>query len=239
MMTRSIIKQTVAGVRHQFWETSAALQEPEAKAAVVEAASRRAAQWRDSMADRNDRSSGIDRERGPATQRVAGPERFTNVVAEFVDAARSAAESLLEEQKRQVADRVSGVAAALQSAANSLAHSQNALVARYVEQAAGQVEDISRMVRDRRWNEIAAETEDFARRRPTLFVVGAAAAGFLVGRLLWAATNGVRDRSGTTGLSSPSETTSDVTAAVSSSVGQVAGEVSGDQTLSSGTMETR
>jgi ElaB/YqjD/DUF883 family membrane-anchored ribosome-binding protein len=190
------------------------------------------------MADRNDGSSGIDGARGPAEQGVAGQERFTNVVAEFVDAARSAAESLLEEQKRQVADRVSGVAAALHSAANSLEDSQNTLIARYVEQAAAQVADVSRMVHDRRWNEIAAETEDFARRRPTLFVAGAVAAGFLVGRLLWAATNGERGRSDATGLS-PSETASDVSAAVSSSVGPVAGEVPGDRTLSSGTMETR
>ena len=190
------------------------------------------------MADRNDGSSGIDGARGPAEQGVAGPDRSTNVVAEFVDAARSAAESLLEEQKRQVADRVSGVAKALHSAANSLEDSQNTLIARYVEQAAAQVEDVSGMVRDRRWNEIAAETEDFARRRPTLFVAGAVAAGFLVGRLLWAATNGERGRSDATGLS-PSETASDVTAAVSSSVGPVAGEVPGDRKLSSGTMETR
>jgi ElaB/YqjD/DUF883 family membrane-anchored ribosome-binding protein len=198
------------------------------------------------MADRKGGSSGIDGTRGPAEQGAAGPERFTNVVVEFMDAARSAAESLLEEQKRQVADRVSGVAKALHSAANSLEDSQNTLIARYVEQAAAQVADVSRMVRDRRWNEIAAETEDFARRRPTLFVAGAVAAGLLVGRLLWAATdgergmstNGERGRSDVTGLS-PSETASDVTAAVSSSVGPVAGEVPGDRTLSSGIMEIR
>jgi len=70
-----------------------------------------------------------------------------------------------------------------------------------------------------------------------LFVAGAVAVGFLVGRLLWA-TTGERGRSDATGLS-PSETTSDVTAAVSSSEGPVAGEISGDRALSSGTMETR
>jgi ElaB/YqjD/DUF883 family membrane-anchored ribosome-binding protein len=191
------------------------------------------------MADRNDGSCGIGGEQRAVEKGDAGPESYTSVVAEFVDAAWSAAESLLEEQKRQVADRVSGIAEALHNAANSLEHSQNTLIARYVEQAAGQVADISRMARDRQWNEIAAETENFARRRPTLFVAGAVAVGFLVGRLLWAATNGERDQSGMTALSSPSATTNDVTAAVSSGVGPAAGEVAGNRTLSSGTMETR
>jgi len=190
------------------------------------------------MTDRNDGFSGIGGEQRGVGRGNVGPERPTNVVAEFADAARSAAESLLEEQKRQVADRLSGVGQALRSAVNSLEHSQNTLIARYLERAAGQVEDISRLVRDRRWNEIAAETEEFARRRPTLFVAGAVAVGFLVGRLLWATTDGERGKSDATGLS-PRETTSDVTAAVSSSEGPVAGEISGDRALSSGTMETR
>jgi hypothetical protein len=70
-------------------------------------------------------------------------------------------------------------------------------------------------------------------------VVGAAAAGFLVGRLLWAATNGERGRSSTTGISAPSETSSGVTAAVSSGVGLVVGEVSGDRAPTRGRMATR
>ena len=76
------------------------------------------------MADRNDASSSMITPTG-ATGRVhstADGEREYggSVVTEFLDAARSAAESLLEEQKRQVADRISGMARALQSAAQPL-----------------------------------------------------------------------------------------------------------------------
>ena len=76
------------------------------------------------MADRNDASSSMITPTG-ATGRVhstADGEREYggSVVTEFLDAARSAAESLLEEQKRQIADRISGIARALRSAAQPL-----------------------------------------------------------------------------------------------------------------------
>src|SRR5438132_1087151 len=81
------------------------------------------------MVDRNDGSSSVigqgeTAEPGPSKVYASG-ERAANVAAEFVDAARSAAESLLEEQKQQVAEKVSGIAEALHSAARSLDQSQN------------------------------------------------------------------------------------------------------------------
>jgi ElaB/YqjD/DUF883 family membrane-anchored ribosome-binding protein len=143
------------------------------------------------MADSTDSSSNMMGE-SRAAGRVystapTGGERAGSVVVEFLDAARSAAESLLEEQKRQVAERVSGVAEALRNAIGPLDRSQNAIIARVVEQAADHVESLTRAVRSRRWNELVADTEDFARRQPTLFVLGAVAAGFTIGRLLWTA----------------------------------------------------
>jgi len=55
-----------------------------------------------------------------------------SVLAEFADAAQLAAGSLVEEQKRQIADRVSGIAEALEGAAYSLDQSRNHAVGRYV-----------------------------------------------------------------------------------------------------------
>jgi ElaB/YqjD/DUF883 family membrane-anchored ribosome-binding protein len=181
------------------------------------------------MADQNDASSTIGR-----TADASG-ERETSVIAEFVDAARSAAESMLEEQRQQVAEKVSGIAEALRSAANSLEQSQNRALAGYVDQAADQVASIYRTVRERHWNEIVADTEDFARRQPTLFVLGAVATGFLVGRFLWA---GGRHRRGDA-EASRSETTRQVVAAVSSGSGTDAGEVVDHVAGSSGVMENR
>jgi ElaB/YqjD/DUF883 family membrane-anchored ribosome-binding protein len=191
------------------------------------------------MADTNDGAPGVIGERDAGGTVPAGTETSTNVIVEFMDAARSAAESLLEEQKRQVAARVSGIAEALRSAAHSLDASQNTIIARYVDRAAGQVEGISRTVRDRRWDEIAAETEAFARRQPALFVLGAAAAGFLVGRLVWAATGIQPERTGATQQSSPGETTRTVTAAVASGSATGSEEMAGYAAGSSGATETR
>jgi hypothetical protein len=181
------------------------------------------------MADQNDASSTMG---GIAD---ASGEHETSVFAEFVDAARLAAESMLEEQRQQVAEKVSGLAEALRSAANSLELSQNRALAGYVDQAAYQVESISRTVRERHWNEIVADTEDFARRQPTLFVLGAVATGFLVGRFLWA---GGRHRRGGA-EASRGETTRQVVAAVSSGSGTDAGEVVDHVVGSSGVMENR
>jgi len=171
------------------------------------------------MADRNQGSLGPISGEGAAPRvyaaEGAGGEPGGNVVGEFVDAARSAAESLLQEQKRQVAERVSGVAEALRNAGESLDRSQNRVIARYVQQAAEQVEGLSRTLRNRRWNELLADTEDLARRQPTLFVLGAVATGFVVGRLLWTSTHWTASSR----APSRAETTRAVTAAVSSGSG--------------------
>jgi ElaB/YqjD/DUF883 family membrane-anchored ribosome-binding protein len=149
-----------------------------------------------------------------------------SVVTEFLDAARSAAESLLEEQKRQIADRVSGIARALRSAAQPLDESQSHVIARYLEEGAAQVDSLSRTMRERHWGELVADTEDFARRQPRWFVLGAVATGFVLGRLLWTSTGGRRhDAARSSRSSEPART---VTAAVSSGSGTAAGELTGN-----------
>ena len=66
-------------------------------------------------------------------------------------------------------------------------------MARYADEAADWIEDFSRAVRERRWRDIVADTEDFARRRPALFALGAIAAGFLAGRMLSASPDRRQD----------------------------------------------
>jgi ElaB/YqjD/DUF883 family membrane-anchored ribosome-binding protein len=193
------------------------------------------------MADRDDASSSTITPTG-ATGRVhstADTERGDSgsVVTEFLEAARSAAESLLEEQKRQIADRVSGIARALRSAAQPLDESQSHVIARYLEEAAAQVNSLSRTMRERHWGELVADTEDFARRQPMWFVLGAAATGFVVGRLLWTSTG--ERRHGTAWSSRSSEPARTVTAAVSSGSGTAAGELTGSPRPIAGAVETR
>lgn len=193
------------------------------------------------MADRNDATSSMMTPSGAAGQvhSTTDAERGHggSVVTEFLDAARSAAESLLEEQKRQIAGRISGAAEALRSAAQPLDESQSRVIARYLEEGAAQVETLSRNMRERHWNELVADTEDFARRRPTLFVLGAIVAGFVVGRLLWTSAGGRRhDDARSSRSSAPART---VTAAISSATGTTAGELTGNPHPITGAVESR
>jgi ElaB/YqjD/DUF883 family membrane-anchored ribosome-binding protein len=196
------------------------------------------------MADMYDASTGMISQTEAARRLDATADEDLqhagNVVVEFVDAARSAAESLLHQQKQQVAERVSGFAEALRGAAESLDKSQNRVVSRYVGQAAEQIENLSLTVGQRRWNEILADTEDFARRQPTWFVLGAVAAGFFIGRFLWATAGGEQHhwRSDAPDAS-PRQTNRAVTAAVSSGSGAGSAGVEGYGAGSSGAMEAR
>ena len=113
-----------------------------------------------------------------------GSERAKTILSELLDAARSAAETILDDQKHRTAEQISGMAEAVRCAAQSLDRSENPAIARYADQAADRIEDFSRLIRERQWSEIVADTEDLARRQPTLFALGAAAIGFLAGRLL-------------------------------------------------------
>jgi hypothetical protein len=96
---------------------------------------------------------------------------------------RQAAESLFEEQKGRAAETVHGVADALRHTARDM-HERSEPIARYAEQAADQVERFSDAVRERRIGDIVGDLDDIARRQPTLFLLGAVAAGFITGRFM-------------------------------------------------------
>ena len=147
-----------------------------------------------------------------------GSERAKTILSELLDAARSAAETILEDQKLRTAERVSGVAEAVRCAAQSLDRSENRAIARYADQAADRIEDLSGLIRERQWSEIVADTEDLARRQPTLFALGAAAIGFLAGRLLAVPTDrrqSKKDIPQTLDLGPHRGETDEITAAVS------------------------
>lgn len=192
------------------------------------------------MADTNQLSSNVIAHGGAAAPlHGTASDRTGTVVGEFVDAARAAAESLLEEQKREIAARVQGVAEAVRSGVDPLRRSHNRIIARYVERAAEQVESFSNRLRDRRWNELVADTEAFARRQPTWFVLGAVATGFLVGRLFWASAPSDWEPENPNRASAASETGRSVTAAIASGSGTSTSEVAGYSAGASGAMESR
>jgi hypothetical protein len=192
------------------------------------------------MADRHNISSsavasGSEREHAGAAGTAEG--RDGSVVTEFIDAARSAAESLLEQQKRQIAERILGMAEALYAAARPLDQTQNRIVARYLEAAASQVHGFSHTMRQRRWIDVIADAEDFARRKPMLFVLGSVAAGLALGRLLWSSSAGRQDQAASS--FTRGEAARSVTAAVASGPGAASGELSGSTAARAGAAEAR
>jgi hypothetical protein len=162
------------------------------------------------MAERNESTADFE-----DTQ--PGLERAKAIIGEFACATQSAALSLADEQKRRAAQQVDSVAEAVRSAARSLDRSQSPLAGRFFEQAAVEIEEFSRSLRERRWGELIGDIEEVARRRPTLFVLAAVAAGFLAGRFLSVSTQDDSARRPISeGALPPTEA---VTAAVSSASG--------------------
>lgn len=113
-----------------------------------------------------------------------GIEYVKTIAAELVEASRSAAQSVLDEQKQGAARQVAAVAAAMRSAAQSLDQSSTPTLAPYIGQAAASVERFGSNLRERSWSELAGDIEVLARRGPFLFMAGAVVAGLLTGRFL-------------------------------------------------------
>jgi ElaB/YqjD/DUF883 family membrane-anchored ribosome-binding protein len=244
MIRGGIIEETVAAVRQQIFGVSEIGSGTGSRTQPLSQQRKRDAfVGGQRMADRYDGSTGMISQREAARRLDATADEDLqhagDAVVEFVDAARSAAESLLHQQKQQVAERVAGFAEALRGAAESLDKSQNRVISRYVGQAAEQIENLSLTVGQRRWNEILADTEDFARRQPTWFVLGAVAAGFFVGRFLWATAGGEQHHWRSAPDATRSQTNRAVTAAVSSGSGAGSAGVEGYGAGSSGAMEAR
>jgi hypothetical protein len=133
------------------------------------------------MAEPTDSTRGVDHAQ-------PSMERAKMILTELACATQSAALTAVDEQKARAAAQVSGIAAAVRAAAHSLELSQQSVAADYIDSAARQIEALADTIRDRRWAELASDLEEVAARQPGLFVAGAVALGFIVGRFLSAAS---------------------------------------------------
>lgn len=105
-------------------------------------------------------------------------------VSVWRDKAQEKGREFFHQQSEQAAERVHGLAEALRETANTLSSRDQIYGSRYLEQAAGGLDRVSQLVRDREPEEIVHEVASFARRRPAIFLGTAAAAGFLLARFL-------------------------------------------------------
>jgi vacuolar-type H+-ATPase subunit E/Vma4 len=100
-----------------------------------------------------------------------------------------------EEQKARGAEAMQGFARAISSAASEI-ENQSPAVARYVRDAAKQVDDLSSNIRGRSVTELMQAATDLARSQPAVFFAGAMAAGFALSRFLKSSAPGVSARRG-------------------------------------------
>jgi hypothetical protein len=129
-------------------------------------------------------ADGRDADSGPNGAAQSGAKRLKQIGAELLAALQDAGRALAAEQKERLALQADAAAEAMRYAENAFRRSDNRTVAGLAEQLADGAQRLASQIRGRKWREIAAEANDLARRRPACFAFGAAAAGFVVGRLL-------------------------------------------------------
>ena len=98
--------------------------------------------------------------------------------------AQSQAQSRLERGKADAAITLSSVATSLLNSGMQLRDGEQAMAGEYVERAARQIERAAHFVQTADVREMVDQVEDFARRRPAMFIGSAFAAGLLAARFL-------------------------------------------------------
>jgi uncharacterized protein YjbJ (UPF0337 family) len=98
-------------------------------------------------------------------------------------------QELVGQQKDQAADRLGSLATALREAGQKLNQDEQAGdFGQYADRAAQQVDRLSRYLRDSDLRGLVRDTEQFARRRPEVFLGGTLVAGLMLARFLKAST---------------------------------------------------
>jgi hypothetical protein len=103
-------------------------------------------------------------------------------VADITNAAQEQTTHFLDEQKDMAAQRIEGVAQALRHAGEELAGRDEGTLAQYTDSLAGQLDRFSNSLREREIGSLIEDAKQLAYRQPELFVAGALAAGFVIGR---------------------------------------------------------
>lgn len=115
-------------------------------------------------------------------QEAAGQVQET--AGQLVNQVREQATTQLTSQKDRAAQGLKVVSQALRLTSEQVRMQDQAMVAQYLDGAADRVERVSDQLRTQDLGQLFQATEQFARRRPELFVGAALATGFLASRFL-------------------------------------------------------
>jgi hypothetical protein len=125
-------------------------------------------------------------------------DKARSAVSDLTSRAGEEVSSRLDAQKDRAAEGLGTLAHALRQTGHQLGAEDQLKVQQYVDSLAGQVERFSGYLRDRDVAEMIDQVEDFARRRPALFVGGAFALGLLGARFLKSTSESAYGRQGGT-----------------------------------------
>ena len=104
--------------------------------------------------------------------------------AGVIDRVRERATAQMTTQKDRATDGLASIANAVRQSSQPLRDNQQDAIARYVDQAADQIERFSTRLRERDINDLISDVQQFARRQPAIFVGASFAAGLLAARFL-------------------------------------------------------
>jgi hypothetical protein len=114
----------------------------------------------------------------------------------IMDRVRQGANTQLSTQKNKATDGIGSVAQAVRQTTQHLREQRHDTIARYVDEAAGQLERVSNRLREKDINELMRDAQQFARRRPAVFIGSAFAIGLLGARFLKSSRDRQEDEAG-------------------------------------------
>jgi hypothetical protein len=117
----------------------------------------------------------------------------------LMDRVREGANTQLSTQKNRATDGIGSVAQAVRQTTQHLREQQHDTIARYVDQAADQLERVSERLRQKDVGELLQDAQQFARRRPAVFIGSAFAIGLLGARFLKSSRERQNGQSGQSG----------------------------------------
>jgi hypothetical protein len=131
-----------------------------------------------------DTGTQVNQENERQRNQGTSPQNLSDQVRETTHQAQETAKTMLASQKVYAAEGLNSLAQALRQTGQSLRQQDQETIAHYATRVADQVNSLSATLRDKDFDEIVQDMEDFARRRPEVVLGGAVAVGFLLARFL-------------------------------------------------------
>lgn len=134
-----------------------------------------------SQTERQD-STGTGSKQREKSARSTASEKTREEASRFSEKAKKQFAGQAEQQKENASNQLEDIGEALRQTSDTLHEKDKDSVANLTDGAAHQIERLSGYLRDRSVNEMLSEAKRFARRKPGMFLGGAAVLGFFGSR---------------------------------------------------------